>query len=144
MKTKFISIALAVGLATGSTSVHAADASLARMVTEVAIAHGVPPALAHSVVKVESEYRCNVRSKDGATGIMQTMPRTARSVGVTGNLRDCRTGLVAGMRYLKQAIDKHGVTCAGISAYNTGLGKKPRCTAYGRKVLRLMERYDNV
>lgn len=140
----FITIALALGLATTSTSVDAADATVVRMVTEVAIAHGVPPALAHSVVKVESEYHCRARSKDGATGIMQTMPRTARSVGVTGNLRDCRTGLVAGMRYLKQAIDKHGVTCKGISAYNSGIGGKGHCTAYGRKVLRLMRQHNEI
>lgn len=109
------------------------------MVTEVAQAHGINPAIAHAIVKVESRYNC--KAKNGpSTGIMQVNARTARGVGVTGNLMDCRTGLEAGMRYLKQAINAYGATCAGLSAYNTGIYKTGRCTGYGRKVLALSKR----
>lgn len=129
---------LTLGLAVGGTATVAESPAVIRLVNEVAVSTGVPPALAHSVVMAESQYDCSAYNQ-GAVGIMQTLPRTARSVGVTGNLRDCRTGLVAGMRYLKQAIEKHGLNCAGISAYNRGIFAKPRCTAYGRKVLRQMK-----
>lgn len=144
MKIKITTIALAIGLVMSSSSVYASDVSLRNMITEIAQQHGIPPALAHSVVKAESTYKCNARSRDGALGIMQVMPRTARSVGVTGNLQDCRTGLEAGMRYLERAIDKHGVTCEGISAYNTGRMDRPTCTSYGRKILKMMKKFDDV
>ncbi len=111
------------------------------LVTEFAVKHGVEPALAHAIVKVESNYNCNAKNpRSSATGLMQTLVPTARGVGVTGNLRDCSTSLEAGMRYLRQAIDRHGPGCAGASAYNTGLHVSSRCTGYGKKVMSLASR----
>lgn len=131
---------LAAWLALAGSSASAETISFIElMVTEIAEAEGVPPDLAHGVVMIESGYDCAAYNrKSGATGIMQTLPSTARSVGVTGDLRDCKNGLVAGMRYLKLAIDAHGADCSGISAYNSGVFAKPRCTSYGRKVMRQM------
>lgn len=140
MKTTITTIALVLGLALGNVA-NAGD-NIRDMVTAVANEHGIPPALAHSVVKAESTYRCSARSRDGAMGIMQVMPRTAKSIGVHGDLLDCQTGLKAGMKYLKLAIDRYGVTCAGISAYNMGIGGKARCTSYGRKIMRMMDQYN--
>lgn len=108
------------------TSVH-------RMVTEVARRVGVRPSVAHAIVQIESGYNCRARHR-GTVGIMQVNPRTARGVGVHGNLMDCRTGLEAGLRYLKQAMDLYGDSCGAYSAYNTGIYKTGRCTAYGRRV----------
>jgi soluble lytic murein transglycosylase-like protein len=109
------------------------------LVTEYAQAHEIDPALAHAIVKVESSYNC--RARNGPTvGIMQVNVRTARGVGVNGDLTDCRTGLEAGMRYLRKALDLYGTGCGGISAYNTGIYKTGYCTSYGRKVQRLIVR----
>jgi len=110
-----------------------------QQVTRAALAHGVPPALAHGVVRVESNYRCHIRASDGlSSGIMQVRPGTARSVGVRGNLNNCASGLEAGMRYLRQALSAaHGDWCVAASLYNRGVGAGRRCTAYGRKVIRL-------
>lgn len=110
-----------------------------RQVTDAAIAHGVPPALAHAVVRAESNYRCHVRAFDGlSSGIMQVRPATARGVGVHGSMRNCANSLEAGMRYLRQALAKaKGDWCVAASFYNRGTGARPRCTAYGRKVVRL-------
>lgn len=113
-------------------------AEVHKIVTEAALRHGVPPKLAHAVAKVESGYRCNARSRAGARGVMQVMPATARGVGVHGNLFECRTGAEAGMRYLAAIIRRHGVSCASISLYERGAHARPRCTAYGRKVLARM------
>lgn len=104
------------------------------LVVESARAHGVPAHIALGVVRVESGFRCSARNGH-AHGIMQIMPRTAASVGIRGNLLDCRTGLEAGMRYLRAALAKGGAGCAGISLYNRGLYARPLCTGYGRKVL---------
>lgn len=104
------------------------------LVTEAAQRHRIPVAIAHAIVKVESGYRCNA-SAGGAHGIMQVKPATARGVGVNGNLFDCRIGLEAGMRYLREAFNRYGSGCGGISAYNTGIHKTGYCTSYGRKVL---------
>jgi soluble lytic murein transglycosylase-like protein len=68
---------------------------------------------------------------------MQVLPTTARSMGISGSLFECSTGLQAGMRYLRAALDRGGDGCAGVSLYQSGIFvRKLRCTAYGRKVMR--------
>lgn len=115
----------------------AAPTSIHSMVTAAAQKHGIPVDFAHAVVKAESTYRCNA-ANGGSIGIMQVKPATARSVGVTGNLRNCATGLEAGMRYLKQAIKiAGGANCVAASLYNKGIYGSRTCTGYGRKIMRL-------
>ena len=111
--------------------------AVADMVTQSAHAHGVPAAVAHAIVKIESGYNCRARSWAGAVGIMQTLPRTARGVGVQGPLTDCATGLEAGMRYLASIIQIHGISCASLGLYERGIAARPRCTSYGAKAIRL-------
>lgn len=110
---------------------------LHQKVTAYAHKHRVPPALAHGVVKVESRYNCGaVNRSSRATGIMQVLPRTAKGVGVHGNLRDCATGLEAGMRYLRQAYEKSGGDwCLSAHYYNAGLYARAKRSSYCRMVL---------
>jgi soluble lytic murein transglycosylase-like protein len=114
------------------------------LVTRIAEEHGVDPALAHAVVEVESGYDCSAKNRRStATGPMQVLKGTARAVGVSGDLRDCRTGLEAGMRYLKKmVVAAHGNECAAASAYNRGSVRG--CSAYGRKVVANMQRSSRV
>jgi len=122
---------------TSSRSAPVQRGAIADMVTASAQRHGVPASVAHAIVKIESGYNCRARSWAGAVGIMQTLPRTARGVGITGPLTDCATGLEAGMRYLADIIRLHGVSCASLGLYERGSAARPRCTAYGAKAIRL-------
>jgi len=116
-----------------------ASPSIYAMVTAAAERHGVPVALAHAIIKIESGYNCRAHSRFGALGIGQVMPSSARAEGVSGNLYECSTGLEASMRYLKRAIATYGDNCAAASAYNTGIYGRGRCTGYGRRAIRLAE-----
>lgn len=113
------------------------DRGLFHLVTSKAHQHGVPPALAHNIVRVESSYNCRAYNPSGASGAMQVKPATARGVGVYGNLLQCDVGIEAGMRYLKQALNK-AMGDWGLAAryYNAGLGATAIYTSYSRKVLR--------
>ena len=119
---------------------HQVEPSIYHLVTSIAEAHGVDPALAHAVVEVESGYDCSARSRHStASGPMQVLRGTARAVGVSGDLRDCRTGIEAGMRYLKRmVVAARGNDCEAASAYNRG--SVGGCTSYGRKVVANMRR----
>lgn len=130
------SVALAAMLCCAPAMAQIASPGLVR---EAALRHGVPGHLAQAIIRVESGFRCRARNGH-ALGIGQVLPRTARSVGVTGNLLECRTGLEAAMRYLRAAIARGGPGCAGLSLYNLGIYARPRCTAYGRRVLALAAR----
>ncbi len=109
------------------------------LVDQTALRHGVPPALARAITKVESRGRCHA-SSGIAHGAMQVRPATARGVGVHGNLYHCATGIEAGVRYLKQALARARGSWAGAATlYNRGLGARPVASGYSRKVLAAAE-----
>lgn len=113
-------------------------APIRALVTNAAHRNGVPPRLLHGVVRIESGYRCHAYNRRGnAHGIGQVKPATARSVGVHGSLFNCSTGIEAAARYLRLALARGGSGCAGVSLYERGVYARPRCTAYGRKVMRM-------
>lgn len=112
--------------------------TLSATVARYAVQHGVSPAFANAVAHVESRHRCSAIGRAGERGIMQVKPATARSVGITGNLLDCSTGIQAGLRYLRLAIDRAGgENCVAASLYNRGIYAGLSCTGYGRKVIGL-------
>ncbi|MDB5644264.1 MAG: lytic transglycosylase protein, partial [Hyphomicrobiales bacterium] len=131
-------------LPAGLAQARVVEPSVYNLVTNMAEAHGVDPALAHAVVKIESGYNCAARNpRSSAAGAMQVLKGTARGVGVQGNLHDCRTGLEAGLRYLKKMVTlSGGSACAAASAYNRGT--VAGCTAYGRKVMANMRKATRV
>ena len=53
-----------------------------------------------AVIKVESDYDPRVVSSAGCVGLMQLMPETARSMGVT-DIWDPRQNIMGGSRYLQ-------------------------------------------
>lgn len=59
-----------------------------------------------SLVYQESRFRPNVKSWAGAKGLMQLMPATAKSLGVT-NRRDPQQNLRGGATYLRQLYEKY-------------------------------------
>ncbi len=106
---------------------------------------GVPVALAHAVVRVESNYRANVRGSAGEIGLMQIKPATARMMGYSGSakgLYDPETNIRFGMKYLAKAHQLGGGdTCGTILRYNAGHGAKRMnkiSAAYCAKVKRHM------
>jgi hypothetical protein len=62
--------------------------------------YGIPQAFVRAVIKVESDYDPRVVSSAGCVGLMQLMPETARSMGVT-DIWDPRQNIMGGSRYLQ-------------------------------------------
>lgn len=114
-------------------------------VTRYAKASGVPVALAHAVVRVESNYRASARGAAGEIGLMQVKLSTARMMGYRGSARglyDPDTNLKYGMKYLAKAHQLGGGSvCGTILKYNAGHGAKrmnPISQRYCSKVKRYM------
>ncbi|WP_020184486.1 transglycosylase SLT domain-containing protein [Methylopila sp. 73B] len=119
--------------------------SIPSMVTAMARAQGVSPALAHAVVKVESRYRPNATGRGGYIGLMQLSYQTAKGMGFRGSrqaLYEPRANLTYGMKYLAGAVAKSGGnTCAAVSKYQGGHGVRGVTRAgavYCAKVKRFM------
>ena len=133
--------------------------------------YGIPLAFMRAVIKTESDYDPNVVSSVGAMGLMQLMPGTARSMGVTDPF-DARQNIMGGARYLQvlarmfcrspAARDARGLVTAHcspdehvkvISAYHAGPGAVRKyggmppyqtTRAYVSNVLARFERYQEI
>jgi soluble lytic murein transglycosylase-like protein len=80
----------------------------------------IDPALIKAVIMAESRYNPKAVSKRGAKGLMQLMPATAKSLGVTDSF-DPEDNIFAGSRYLKTLIKKFdGDIELALAAYNAG------------------------
>lgn len=84
--------------------------------------YGVPVGLLKAVGMVESGFNANAVSSCGAQGVMQLMPSTASSLGVT-NAFDPAQNIMGGAKYLRQMLDYfNGDVSLALAAYNAGAG----------------------
>jgi soluble lytic murein transglycosylase-like protein len=111
------------------------------IVQRYAASYGVPVALAHAVIRVESNYRPDTLGRAGEIGLMQIKPMTARMMGYTGSIKglyDPDTNIKYGMKYLAMAQELGGgTTCGTILKYNAGHAARrmnPVSSAYCSKV----------
>jgi len=111
-----------------SKSVQRTGKPFSQIINSYAATYGVPSALAHAVVRHESNFQPNVRGAAGEIGLMQIKLSTARGLGYSGSakgLYEPSTNIQYGMKYLAQAQKLGGgSTCGTILKYNAGHGAK--------------------
>ena len=95
---------------------------------EASALYQIPSKLLRAVAKAESGFNPKAVSKAGAMGVMQLMPGTARSLGVSDPY-NARQNILGGAKYLKQNLDRFGGDVSlALAAYNAGPGS---VTKYG-------------
>ncbi|MCU0306381.1 MAG: lytic transglycosylase domain-containing protein [Thermoleophilia bacterium] len=98
----------------------AVPAELRPLIQRAAEANGIEPALLAAVARAESDFDPQTTSPAGAQGLMQLMPATARSMGVTDPM-DPGQSLMGGARYLRGLLDRfNGDRTLALAGYNAG------------------------
>jgi soluble lytic murein transglycosylase-like protein len=93
---------------------------LASVIKEASAKYGVDPNLVAAMAFRESRFDANAVSRRGAQGVMQLMPKTARSLGVKDSF-DPRQNIFGGTKYLKYLLDRFdGDVTLSLAAYNAG------------------------
>ncbi|GEM_PF-6941947 len=83
--------------------------------------YGVPEAMIRAVIRQESGGNPDAVSSSGATGLMQLMPATAKSLGVS-DAYDAYQNILGGTKYLSQLYLKYENWELALAAYNAGSG----------------------
>ena len=101
----------------GSTT---CSGDLSAIFDEAANTYGVSSTLLKSIARAESNFNTSAVSSAGAVGIMQLMPATAASLGVTDSY-DAYQNIMGGANLISQLLAKYnGDTSLALAAYNAG------------------------
>lgn len=105
---------------TSSVTVTSCPEDLASIFEEASTSYGVSKELLMSIARAESGFSSTAVSSAGAVGIMQLMPATAASLGVS-NSYDPRENIMGGAKLISQLLTKYnGDTSLALAAYNSG------------------------
>ena len=130
-----------------------AENSYQLLIIDAAYRYKVEPAIIKAIIMAESGFNPKAVSRVGARGLMQLMPRTARSLGVKDSFKPAHN-IDAGVRYFKYLLDQFdGEIKLALAAYNAGSynvrkhGGIPRFKAtkfYINKVLKYYKAYRTI
>lgn len=99
--------------------------------------YNVDPRLLMAQMQVESGGNPNVQSEKGAQGLMQIIPATQQSLGVT-NPNDPIQSINAAAQLMAENLDRYGNVADAVRAYHGGTDQSawgPKTQAYAQKVL---------
>jgi soluble lytic murein transglycosylase-like protein len=107
----------------------------AAFVREASRRFTVPKHWIRAVMRVESGARSRSRSRKGAMGLMQIMPKTWAELraryGLGADPYDAGDNILAGAAYIRELSDRYGVP-GFLAAYNAGPGRYERHLKTGR------------
>jgi soluble lytic murein transglycosylase-like protein len=100
------------------------------IVSKASQKYGVDVGLIKAIIKAESDFNPLAVSHAGARGLMQLMPATARSLGVSDSF-DPEQNVMAGTRFLKDMLQRYnGDVDSALAAYNWGPGNVDKRPEY--------------
>ena len=98
------------------------SAQLDAIFDEASSKYGVDAKFLKAIAKCESDFSTECTSRSGAMGIMQLMPQTAASLGVT-NAYDPYQNIMGGARYISEKLAQYNDDKSlALAAYNAGSG----------------------
>ena len=98
------------------------------IVRDVSDKYGIDPFIILSIMREESRFDAQARSRAGALGLMQLMPQTAYAIDKKVNLNitshehilDIRSNINLGSYYMTSLLKEFGSLPPAIAAYNAG------------------------
>lgn len=112
----------AASTSTAAPGVSGCPASLEDYFKEAAATCNIDENLLKAVAKAESGFDPSATSSAGAMGVMQLMPSTAKSLGIT-NAYNAKDNIMGGAKILAQNLSRYdGDLSLALAGYNAGCG----------------------
>lgn len=120
-----------------------------RHIRNAAYLYDMDSALIKAVIRQESAFKIDAKSRKGAMGLMQLMPATARQYRVS-DILDPKQNIYAGTKHLRYLIGRYNDIPLALAAYNAGEGAVakysgippfPETQNYVKKVLAWYQEY---
>ncbi len=89
------------------------------LIVKTARRFDLEPALVKAVIAAESNFSRKAKSRAGAQGLMQLMPRTADELGVADPY-EADENVRGGAQYLAEMLERYGDLRRALAAYNAG------------------------
>lgn len=116
-------------------------------IRRIARRYRIDPPLIKAIIHVESDFNHRAVSSQGAQGLMQLMPGTARELRVS-NPFNAKENIDGGTRYFRKMLDSFGGNLIlSLAAYNAGPGRVartggvPKIKETRRYVNKVLKRY---
>lgn len=104
--------------------------------------HGVNPVLVFAVASVESKFKARAKSKAGAVGVMQVMPKIHKKKFAGRNVYAVETNIDVGVKVLKDFKQQYKTLNLALLGYNGSLKQKHQ--TYHTKVLGEMQKLESI
>lgn len=117
---------------------HTAKEEIDRIIQKKARKYGINPNFIKALVKCESDYNTYARSRKGAMGLTQLMPKTCKDMGVK-NPWSPAENIEGGIRYITLLLKEFKDARKALQAYNCG----PEVLRRGKTIPLESERFAN-
>ena len=134
MKTKILLIILLIATSCSEPTKKEPKLTLEKIIEREAIINNVEPQLIKAIIKIESSGRPEAISEKNCRGLMQINPEHLDYFGFNEveELHDVENNIQAGVRLLKEELDRFGNVTDALRAYNCGAPGAMRYKNCGR------------
>jgi len=134
-----------------TTTPSAREKKFQSYIHQASVKHGVEISLIKAIIKAESDFDPDAKSRVGAQGLMQLMPKTAKSYNVH-NSYNSKQNIDAGTEHIKKLLKKYNNDLKlALAAYNAGetavnkyggIPPYPETQRYVQKVLAFKKEFE--